>query len=65
VHSKVDLRDRDDPSGACTPGVTRVCPAIAADPADARRLTIKRDTVRVRLAAGQTMAATTLVVWFR
>ncbi len=30
-----------------TPGVARVCVAIANNPADARRLTIKRNTVAV------------------
>ncbi len=47
VHSKVSLRNRDDLSRAYTPGVARVCLAIAANPADARRLTIKRNTVAV------------------
>ena len=47
VHSKVSLRNRDDLSRAYTPGVARVCQAIAANPADARRLTIKRNTVAV------------------
>ena len=47
VTSKVSLRNRDDLSRAYTPGVARVCQAIAANPADARRLTIKRNTVAV------------------
>jgi malate dehydrogenase (oxaloacetate-decarboxylating) len=47
VTSKVPLRNRDDLSRAYTPGVARVCLAIAANPADARRLTIKRNTVAV------------------
>ncbi|HVL84790.1 MAG TPA: NAD-dependent malic enzyme [Pseudonocardia sp.] len=47
VTSKVSLRNRDDLSRAYTPGVARVCQAIAAHPADARRLTIKRNTVAV------------------
>jgi malate dehydrogenase (oxaloacetate-decarboxylating) len=47
VQSKVALRTRDDLSRAYTPGVARVCQAIAANPADARRLTIKRNTVAV------------------
>jgi malate dehydrogenase (oxaloacetate-decarboxylating) len=47
VHSKVALRNRDDLSRAYTPGVARVCMAIAANPEDARRLTIKRNTVAV------------------
>jgi malate dehydrogenase (oxaloacetate-decarboxylating) len=47
VTSKVQLRNRDDLSRAYTPGVARVCLAIAANPADARRLTIKRNTIAV------------------
>jgi malate dehydrogenase (oxaloacetate-decarboxylating) len=47
VSSKVPLRNRDDLSRAYTPGVARVCQAIAANPEDARRLTIKRNTVAV------------------
>jgi len=47
VTSKVPLRTRDDLSMAYTPGVARVCRAIAANPADARKLTIKRNTVAV------------------
>ena len=47
VTSKVPLRTRDDMSMAYTPGVARVCLAIAEQPEDARRLTIKRNTVAV------------------
>ena len=47
VTSKVALRNREDLSRAYTPGVARVCQAIAAHPEDARRLTIKRNTVAV------------------
>jgi malate dehydrogenase (oxaloacetate-decarboxylating) len=47
VNSKVALRNRDELSRAYTPGVARVCMAIAENPADARRLTIKRNTVAV------------------
>jgi len=47
VTSKVPLRTRDDLSRAYTPGVARVCLAIAANPEDARRLTIKRNTIAV------------------
>ena len=47
VQSKVPLKTRDDLSRAYTPGVARICQAIAKDPADARRLTIKRKTVAV------------------
>jgi malate dehydrogenase (oxaloacetate-decarboxylating) len=45
--SKVPLRNRDDLSMAYTPGVGRVALAIAANPDDARRLTIKRNSVAV------------------
>jgi len=47
VASKVPLKTRDDLSRAYTPGVARICLAIAADKSDARRLTIKRNTVAV------------------
>src|ERR671929_537091 len=47
VTPKVQLRHRDDLSRAYTPGVARVCQAIARNPEDARRLTIKRNTVAV------------------
>jgi len=44
---KVPLRNRDDLSMAYTPGVARVSLAIAANPDDARRLTVKRNSVAV------------------
>lgn len=47
IKSKVPLKTRDDLSRAYTPGVARICLAIAADKSDARRLTIKRNTVAV------------------
>ncbi len=47
VTPKVPLRHRDDLSRAYTPGVARVCLAIAENPEDVRRLTIKRNTVAV------------------
>jgi malate dehydrogenase (oxaloacetate-decarboxylating) len=47
VSSKVPLKTRDDLSRAYTPGVARISQAIAADPSDLRRLTIKRNTVAV------------------
>jgi malate dehydrogenase (oxaloacetate-decarboxylating) len=47
IHSRVPLRNRDDLSLAYTPGVGRVSQAIAANPEDARRLTIKRNMVAV------------------
>jgi malate dehydrogenase (oxaloacetate-decarboxylating) len=47
VVPKVPLKHRDDLSRAYTPGVARVCLALAEHPEDARRLTIKRNTVAV------------------
>jgi malate dehydrogenase (oxaloacetate-decarboxylating) len=47
VSSKVPLKTRDDLSRAYTPGVARISQAIAKDPTDLRRLTIKRNTVAV------------------
>ncbi|MBO0802054.1 MAG: NAD-dependent malic enzyme [Nocardiopsaceae bacterium] len=47
MRSKVPLRNRDDLSMAYTPGVARVSMALAAKPEDARRLTVKRNTVAV------------------
>ena len=45
--SKHPIRNRDDLSLIYTPGVARVCQAIAENPEDARRLTIKRNSVAV------------------
>jgi malate dehydrogenase (oxaloacetate-decarboxylating) len=45
--SKHPIRNRDDLSMVYTPGVARVCMAIAANPEDARRLTVKRNAVAV------------------
>jgi malate dehydrogenase (oxaloacetate-decarboxylating) len=47
VKSKMPIRTRDDLSMAYTPGVARVCRAIAEDPERAFNLTIKRNTVAV------------------
>jgi len=47
VRSKVPLRTRDDLSMAYTPGVARVSLALAANPDDVRRLTIKGNSVAV------------------
>src|SRR5690606_21807612 len=47
VNPKVPLKHRDDLSRAYTPGVAAVSTAIADNPDDARRLTIKRNTVAV------------------
>lgn len=45
--SKVPLRNRDELSMAYTPGVGRVSLAIAQNPQDVRRLTVKRNSVAV------------------
>jgi malate dehydrogenase (oxaloacetate-decarboxylating) len=47
VRSKMQIRTRDDLSMVYTPGVARVCRAIAQDPERAFNLTIKRNTVAV------------------
>jgi malate dehydrogenase (oxaloacetate-decarboxylating) len=47
VRSKIPLRDRADLSMAYTPGVARVCNAIAAEPEQVHSLTIKRNTVAI------------------
>ena len=47
VTSKVPLRTRDDLSMAYTPGVGRVSAALAKNPDDVRRLTIKGNSVAV------------------
>jgi malate dehydrogenase (oxaloacetate-decarboxylating) len=47
VTSKVPLRTRDDLSMAYTPGVGRVSMALANNPDDVRRLTIKGNSVAV------------------
>ncbi len=47
LHNKSPLKTRDDLSMAYTPGVARVCSAIAADPDKAFQYTIKRNTVAV------------------
>ncbi|HEX9969656.1 MAG TPA: NAD-dependent malic enzyme [Acidimicrobiales bacterium] len=47
VRSKVPLTNRDDLSMAYTPGVARVCNAVAADPQLAHRYTIKKNTVAI------------------
>ena len=47
VASRVPLKTRDDLSMAYTPGVARVCLALAEHPEDVRRLTIKGNTVAV------------------
>jgi malate dehydrogenase (oxaloacetate-decarboxylating) len=47
VRPQVPVRNRDDLSMAYTPGVARVCTAIAQDPSKAWTLTIKANTVAV------------------
>jgi len=47
MSSNAPVKTRDDLSMAYTPGVARVCQAIAADPELAWNLTIKRNTVAV------------------
>jgi len=47
MDGKHPIRNRDDLSMVYTPGVARVCQAIAANPEDARRLTVKRNSVAV------------------
>src|SRR5687767_8136486 len=47
VTSKIPLKTRADLSMAYTPGVARVCEAIARDPEKVFTLTIKRNTVAV------------------
>ena len=47
IKSRMQIRTRDDLSMAYTPGVARVCRAIAKDPERAFNLTIKRNTVAV------------------
>jgi malate dehydrogenase (oxaloacetate-decarboxylating) len=47
VTPTVSLRTRDDLSMAYTPGVARVCLALAERPEDARQLTVKGNTVAI------------------
>lgn len=47
VRPRTKIRNRDDLSRVYTPGVARVCLAIAQDTSKARRLTIARNTVAV------------------
>ncbi len=47
IASKMPLKTRSDLSMAYTPGVARVCEAIAKDPEKAYTLTIKKNTVAV------------------
>jgi malate dehydrogenase (oxaloacetate-decarboxylating) len=47
IRSKAPVKTRDDLSMAYTPGVARVCAAIAEDPEKVWNLTIKRNTVAI------------------
>lgn len=47
IRPTMQIKNRDDLSRVYTPGVARVCMAIAADPKKAYNLTIKRNTVAV------------------
>jgi malate dehydrogenase (oxaloacetate-decarboxylating) len=47
VHSKIPLKTRDDLSIAYTPGVARICWAIAKDKSASFNLTIRKNTVAV------------------
>jgi malate dehydrogenase (oxaloacetate-decarboxylating) len=47
MRSKIPVKTRDDLSMAYTPGVARICQAIAADRDSAWNLTIKQNTVAV------------------
>jgi malate dehydrogenase (oxaloacetate-decarboxylating) len=47
VLARMPVRDRDDLSMAYTPGVARVCTAIAEHPARVHELTIKKNTVAI------------------
>ena len=47
VRSKVPLTNRDDLSMAYTPGVARVCNAIAANPPEVHKFTIKSNSVAI------------------
>jgi malate dehydrogenase (oxaloacetate-decarboxylating) len=47
IDGKRTIRDRDDLAMAYTPGVARVCTAIAADPPLVHRYTMKANTVAV------------------
>jgi len=47
IESKIPLTNRADLAMAYTPGVGRICCAIAADPEQVHTLTIKRNTVAI------------------
>ena len=64
VVSKAPLKTRADLSMAYTPGVARVCEAIARDPEKAFTLTIKRNTVAVVTDGTAVPSDTTATVFF-
>jgi malate dehydrogenase (oxaloacetate-decarboxylating) len=47
VHSKIPLKNQSDLAMAYTPGVGRICTAIAEDPSQVYGLTIKSNTVAI------------------
>ncbi|WP_134704473.1 NAD-dependent malic enzyme [Ammoniphilus sp. YIM 78166] len=47
VTSRIPIKNRDDLSRVYTPGVARICTAIAEEPSKAYSLTIKRNTIAV------------------
>jgi malate dehydrogenase (oxaloacetate-decarboxylating) len=47
IHSKMPLKSQADLAMAYTPGVGRICRAIADDPQEVYRLTIKQNTVAI------------------
>ena len=47
VTSRIPLKDRADLSMAYTPGVARICNAIAKDPDEVHKLTIKKNSVAI------------------
>lgn len=47
IRPRIPLKTRDDLSMAYTPGVARICTAIAKEPDDSFRLTIRRNTIAV------------------
>jgi malate dehydrogenase (oxaloacetate-decarboxylating) len=47
VNSKLPIKTRDDLSKVYTPGVGRICMAIAEDPSRVRNLTVKRNMVAI------------------
>ena len=47
VISRIPVNDRDDLSMAYTPGVARICTAVAAEPHRSHELTIRKNTVAI------------------